>query len=207
MQSRKASMRAIKFFGLGMLLLAGLVVVVLLVSKMTRPYTYLGSVFNPPQPAPDFSTLDASGKNFTLSAQKGKIVLLFFGYTDCPDECPTTMATFKQVKAGLGQNGEKVRFILISIDPTRDTSAVLSAYVSQFDPAFTGITGTESVLEPIWQRYGVYVDKTMSAAGNGYTISHSTQVYLIDTQGNLRLTYAYGTSAADILQDIQHLLG
>jgi protein SCO1/2 len=196
-----------KLYWFGLMILAGLVVLVLLVSGFTKPYTYNGSSIDPPQPAPDFSIKDTQGQTFSLSAQKGKITLLFFGYASCPDECPTTLAVLKQVKAGLGKNADRVGFVFITIDPVRDTPPVLQAYLEKFDPSLIGITGMAVELQPIWQSYGVYVDKTMDLTGSGYTLTHSTRVYLVDAQGNFHLTYSYGTSPDDILRDIQHLLG
>jgi protein SCO1 len=206
MRSGKALRQMNKIYWYGLIVLAGLVGVVLLASGLFKPYTFLGSSFNPPQPAFDFSITDVQEQPFRLSAQKGNITLLFFGYTSCPDECPTTMAVLKQVKDGLGQQAGRVRFVLITIDPARDTPTVLQAYVAKFDPSFIGITGTESALQPIWQGYGVDIEKTAAASGNGYTFIHSTQVYLVDSQGNLRLTYSYGTPPAAMVSDIQHLL-
>jgi protein SCO1/2 len=207
MRIGKAIRQINRLYWFGIIALAGLVLLVLLVALYTKPYTFLGSSINPPQPAPDFSINDVSGQTFTLGSQKGKIVLLFFGYTSCPDECPTTMGMLKQVKVGLGKYANRVSFVFITIDPARDAPPVLQAYVNEFDPSFIGITGTESELQPIWQSYGVYIDKTMNETGNGYTLTHSNRVYLVDTQGNFRLTYAYGTAPDDLLHDIQYLLG
>jgi len=196
-----------KLYWLGVLVLVGLILLVLWVTRFAAPYTFLGAAINPPQPAPEFSVQDIRGQNFSLSDQKGKVVLLFFGYTSCPDECPATMAVLKLVKAGLGRNADRVDIIFISIDPARDTPPVVQAYVEKFDPSIIGITGTESELQPIWQNYGVYIEKTMGSTDTQYTLTHSTRIFLVDTQGNLHLTYSFGISPNDILQDIQHLLG
>ena len=151
--------------------------------------------------------LDSQGESYVLSEQKGKIVLLFFGYASCPDVCPTTMAVLKRTKALLDEQADQIQVVFITLDPDRDSSEKIQAYTSLFDPTFIGLSGEIEVLEPIWESYGVFReidDETFTAAD--YLVSHSSRTYLIDQDGNLKLTYTYGTDPEDIAKDIQHLL-
>ncbi len=195
--------RYILWAGLG--LLAGLLVVAAV--SVSRPYTFHGSVIQQKFQAPDFSLPDGKGGQFRLADQRGKVVLIFFGFTHCPDICPTTMADFKQINQRLGKQGERVKFVFISVDPDRDTPQITSQYAANFDPSFVGLSGTEQQLDPVWKAYGVYrkLDKA-SPADTNYEVEHSTQIYLIDPSGNLRITYSYGTPVDDILQDTRYLL-
>lgn len=192
----------------GILAVFGALVVVLLVWAVAfaRPYTLHGSEINPAVPAPSIHLTRADGSPFDLDALQGRIGLIFFGYTSCPDICPTTLADMKRIKAGLGTQAEKAEFIFISVDPLRDTPERIQDYVSGFDPAFIGLSGNEEQLEPVWRAYGVYRQIQEGATALGYLVDHSTRSYLIDSSGSLRLTYAYGTPVEDIVRDIRYLL-
>lgn len=173
----------------------------------SRPYTLHGSVIQQAYAAPDFSAVNGQGGDFQLSAQKGKVTLLFFGYTYCPDVCPSTLTDFKQVRKNLGSDASRVNFVFITVDPDRDTPERMAQYVSGFDPAFIGLSGSEVQLTPVWKAYGVYrkLDKA-SPTDAHYPVEHSTQTYVIDKAGMMRETYAYGTPVEDILQDVRYLL-
>ncbi len=189
---------------LGLVLVAGL--------TLNRPYTFRGSVIDPAVPAADFTLTDAQGGDFTLRDQKGALVLVFFGYTTCPDVCPATLGEMREIRrrlqadSRLAQQAESIRYVFITVDPQRDTPERMGSYVSTFDPTFIGLTGSEEELEPVWKSYGVYraINETTSAAG--YLVDHTARVYLIDQAGNLRLTYAFGTPIDDMLQDVRYLL-
>ncbi len=159
--------------------------------------SFRGSVINPPAPAADFSLVSQTGGTVHLSDYRGKYVLLFFGYTNCPDECPATMAILKQVELALGNQGNRIQVLFVSTDPARDTPQAMGAFVSRFDPSFIGLTGTQAVLSKVWTDYGVTV------LNGGET--HSTYLYLIDPSGNLRLTYDEPGSPDDIVVDLRHL--
>ncbi|MFN3741044.1 MAG: SCO family protein [Anaerolineales bacterium] len=167
-----------------------------------------GAVYDPPLPAADFALVQADGKPFRLSEQRGKIVLLFFGYTSCPDVCPTTLAELSQAMRKLGeQERARVVVVFISVDPARDTPKRAQEYAQRFFPSFLGLSGTEAELQPIWSAYGVYREVQSSDSAVGYLIAHSARLYLIDPQGNLRLTFPFGTPAEDIAYDLKILLG
>ena len=172
----------------------------------TRPHVFQGSVIDPPVQAIDFTLSDPSGKDFRLSDQKGKVVLLFFGYTNCPDECPVTLADFVKIKARLGERADQVEFVLITTDPERDTPARMQEYLANFDPAFVGLVGSHAGLETVWDAYGVYREEVDIGSASGPIVDHSTRIYLIDANGNLRVTYLFGTESDSMADDVAYLL-
>jgi protein SCO1/2 len=160
-----------------------------------------------PIPAPDFTLTDQHGQPFRLSDQRGHVVLLFFGYTHCPDVCPTTLATWKRVHEALGPDAERVRFVFITVDPERDTRERLQQHLAVFNPAFIGLTGTADELAAIYQAYGVFHEKAAaSGSAAGYLVNHTASVYVIDPDGRWRLQFGFGTPAEDMVHDIRELL-
>lgn len=171
-----------------------------------QPYAFHGTVITPPLPVTDFALQTANNETFRLSNVKGKIVLLFFGYTSCPDVCPITLATFKQVHERMGDNAQKITFMMITADPDRDTPEKVSAYVSQFNPEFIGLSGTSADLEAVWKELGVFVEKQDSVSAAGYLVSHTSSVYVLDQSESLFMTFPYGTTAIDMADDLTELL-
>jgi protein SCO1/2 len=171
-----------------------------------RPYTYAGSLIDPPAKAADFQLTDQDGQPFQLSQQQGKITLIFFGYTHCPDVCPVTLTKFKQIRSELGDRADQVKFLFISVDPERDTPEVLKAHLANYDPAIVGLTGSRSELEPVWKSYGVYQARAKDGSTENYAVDHTTRIYVLDNQGNWLLTYPYETEMQALLDDIQHLI-
>ena len=201
--------RYVLWVGLG--LLAGLSLVLVLAAAvglgpLARPYILRGSQINPPITAPDFDLKDAQGLDFQLSSQRGKVVMIFFGYTSCPDVCPSTLSEMKLVRTRLGKAADHVRFVFITVDPQRDTPEHISKYVANFDPTFIGLSGSEQYLAPIWKAYGVYRAIRDLGSSAGYLVDHSSQVYVIDRSGNLRTTYSFGTPVDDIVSDMKFLV-
>ena len=194
------------------LILGGLIAVVVLAiagaEMFVQAYKFRGSVIDPPVAASNFTLKDQNGQTFQLGDQRGKIVLMFFGYTNCPDVCPTTLLQFKQARAQLGNQAERVRFVFITVDPERDTTEKMKAYLSAIDPAILGLGGSQAELESVWKAYGVYRQKQPGQSPDEYAdlIEHSGRVYLIDAQGNLRLTYPFGLLPDDVVQDVTYLL-
>jgi protein SCO1/2 len=187
----------------------GLLVLLLLVIAGTqlfaRPYTFRGSLIDPPMPSTDFVLEDQHGADFRLSAQQGKVVVMTFGYTSCPDVCPTTLADFKRVQTLLGDQADQVQFVFVTVDPERDTPERLEQYMTAFDPAFRGLHGDMRQLEHIWESYGVYHEQQEVGSAAGYLVDHTSRIYVVDTQGNLRLTFPFGATTEDMAQDIRHL--
>ncbi|GAP15183.1 uncharacterized protein SCO1/SenC/PrrC [Longilinea arvoryzae] len=171
-----------------------------------RPYTLRGSELSPAGPAPEIELPRADGGSYQLSARAGRPVIIFFGYTSCPDVCPATMAVFKQARADLGSSAEGVDFLFITVDPQRDTAEKMAAYLKGFDDGVIGLTGNESELSTVWQAYGVYRQIVPGSTPETYSVDHTSRIYLIDKQGNLRATYAFGTTAEDIVSDLRYLL-
>ena len=160
--------------------------------------SFHGGVINPAEPAADFNMPDQNGNDFQLSAQQGKIVLVFFGFLNCVDECPLTMAHLSQAMKTLGDKAQNVQVVMVSTDPVRDTPQGMKEYLANFDPTFLGITGTQDKLKPIWDDYGVVV------LDGGET--HSSYTYVIDQNGNLRLTFDPEMMPDDIAADLESLL-
>jgi protein SCO1/2 len=173
-----------------------------------QSYQFKGTSYPDPQPAPDFALTATDGQRFQLSEHRGQIVLMFFGYTSCTDVCPTTLAEAKQILKGVGSDTDRVTFLFITVDPERDTPQVMANYVAAFDPAIVGLTGTSDELAAVRQAYGIFAEKEVTDdPAEGYSINHTARVFLVDTEGHLRLSYAFGTPPDDIVQDIRHLLG
>jgi protein SCO1/2 len=157
-----------------------------------------GSLISPVEPAADFALTSQNGATTSLSDFRGKYTLLFFGFTNCPDECPLTMGYLKQMCDRLGDQADNVQVVLITTDPANDTPEELGNFLSHFDPSFIGLTSSKEVLQPVWSSYGVTV------MDNGET--HSSFLYLIDPQGNLIATYPLLDNADGITADLQNLL-
>jgi len=154
----------------------------------------------------DFSLPDHNGKVRSLADFRGKVVVLFFGYTHCPDACPTTMADLAKALRLLGARGKDVQVQFITLDPERDSTEVLKKYVPSFNPDFLGLRGDAEATKKTAQAFKVFYSKQESASKGGYTLDHSAGVYVFDRDGNLRLFLNHGQSAKDIAHDIGLLL-
>jgi protein SCO1/2 len=141
---------------------------------------------------------DHNGQPFTMTSQRGKVVLLYFGYVNCPDECPLTMAHVKLARESLGNQARNVQVAMISTDPARDTPQALKDFMSHFDPSFLGLTGSQAELQKAWKDYGVTVEE------GGET--HSTYLYVIDPAGNVRETFLPDSEPQDIAHDLKLLV-
>jgi protein SCO1/2 len=149
---------------------------------------------------------DQNGQLRTPADFKGKVTVVFFGYTQGPDVCPTTMAELAQVKKALGKDGERVQAVFISVDPERDTPEVLKAYVSSFDPSFVALRGTPEQTAATAKAFKVYYAKAPGKTPGSYTMDHQAGSYVFDTQGRLRLLESYGQGAEALTADIKTLL-
>lgn len=189
---------------------AGLLLLVLGLAfglSLTREYEFSGTVYENPTQAPPIVLPASDGAVFNLEDQRGKVVLVFFGYTSCPDVCPTTLSDMKRVTEILGDQAENTQVVFVTVDPERDTVEKLNSYVSLFNPSFLGLTGTDEDLTQVWTNYGVYREiNAESKTAAGYLVDHSSRLYLIDSNGNLAITYSYGTPPEDIADDILYLL-
>jgi protein SCO1/2 len=156
--------------------------------------------------AKGFSLTDHNGQNRSLSDFKGKVVVLFFGYTQCPDVCPTSMVELAEVKRLMGADGDKLQGVFVTVDPVRDTAELLKAYMANFDPTFVAFIPTPEQLAVVAKDYKIYYKKVDGKTPTSYTMDHSAGSYVYDTQGNLRLYSRYGVGAQVLAQDIQTLL-
>jgi protein SCO1/2 len=156
--------------------------------------------------AKGFSLTDHNGQNRSLSDFKGKVVVLFFGYTQCPDVCPTSMVELAEVKRLIGSDGDKLQGLFVTVDPARDTTELLKAYMANFDPTFVAFIPTPEQLAVVAKDYKIYYKKVDGKTPTSYTMDHSAGSYVYDTQGNLRLYSRYGVGAQVLAQDIQTLL-
>ena len=153
----------------------------------------------------DFALTDHSGRVRALADFRGKVVVLFFGYTRCPDVCPTALAEFKAVREQLGEDGKRVQVLFVTIDPERDTPKLLASYVLAFDPSFLGLYGDRAATAKVAREFKVFYQKVPGKAPGSYTMDHTAGSYVFDPQGRLRLFARLG-NAADLAADIKLLL-
>lgn len=170
--------------------------------------------------APTFKSTDITGANFaqdlkltdhngqprTLADFRGKAVVVFFGFTQCPDVCPTSMATLAEVKRLMGDQGQRLQVIFITVDPERDTLALLKAYMANFDPTFLALRPEPAELKEVADSFKIYYRKVEGSTPTSYTMDHSAGKYVFDTDGRVRLFSSYGTEPGVITEDILTLL-
>lgn len=156
--------------------------------------------------AKDFALPDHNGKMRTLADFKGKAVVVFFGYTQCPDVCPTTMAEMATVMKELGPLANKVQVLFITIDPERDTPELLAKYVPAFDPRFLGLSGDKAAIEKVAKEFRVFYQKVPGKTPGSYTMDHTAGSYVFDPQGRIRLFVRHGQGAEPIVHDLKLLL-
>ena len=156
--------------------------------------------------AKDFQLTDHNGQPRSLKDFQGKVVVLFFGFTQCPDVCPTSMTELKEVKKLLGKDGDKLQGLFVTVDPQRDTPELLKAYMANFDPSFLALRGTPEQLEGMAKDFKLYYKKVEGKTPTSYSMDHSAASYVYDTRGRLRLYTRYGSGAQALASDLQLLL-
>jgi protein SCO1 len=156
--------------------------------------------------ARDFQLPDHNGQLRSLEDFRGKLVVVFFGYAQCPDVCPTTMVELAEAKKLLGPDADKVQGLFITVDPERDTPEVLKSYMVNFDPSFLALRGSPEQLATVAKEFKVYFKKSEGQTPTSYTMDHSAASYVYDTQGRLRLYTRYGGGAPSLASDLQLLL-
>jgi protein SCO1/2 len=172
---------------------------------LMRPYVFHGTVIQSPEPSPDF-TLDSASGPVSLSDFKGKVVVLYFGYTFCPDVCPTTLSDLAQAMQILGTKASDVQVVMVTVDPERDTADRLASYVQSFDPAFLGLTGSSQDVATAAALYGVYYSKHEGTVATGYLVDHTASVMILNRDGRLKLVLPFGTEPPAIASDLAHVL-
>ena len=157
--------------------------------------------------ATDFSLLDPDGKVRTLADFNGKAVIMFFGYTQCPDVCPTTLTEMQQVMTLLGPQADKVQVLFVTVDPSRDTAAILQQYVPAFDSRFLGLRpADDAALEKVAKDFKIYYDKVPGISPGSYTMDHTAGSYAFDPKGNLRLYIKHAQGPETLAHDLKELL-
>lgn len=156
--------------------------------------------------AKDFALTDQNGKARTLADFKGKAVVVFFGYTQCPDVCPTTMTEMADVMKQLGELANQVQVLFITVDPERDTQALLAAYVPNFDARFLGLYGDQAATEKVAKEFKIFYQKVPGKTASSYSVDHTAGSYVFDKQGRIRLFLRHGQGAELITHDLKMLL-
>ena len=156
--------------------------------------------------ARDFDLPDANGQRRTLADFKGRVVVVFFGFTHCPDVCPTTMIELAEVKKALGPDGARVQGVFITLDPQRDTPELLRAYLGNFDPSFVALRGSAEETAALAKTFKIFYAKVPGKTEGNYTIDHTAASFVFDPQGKVRLYTRYGSGAEALKSDLRLLL-
>ena len=149
---------------------------------------------------------DVNGQPRTIGDFKGKVTVIFFGYTQCPDVCPTTMTELAQVKKALGADGDKLQGVFITVDPERDTPEILKSYMASFDPSFVALRGTPEQTKATAKEFKIYFEKVPGKTEGSYTMDHSAGAFVLDQKGNVRLFERYGAGAEALTSDVKQLI-
>ncbi len=165
-----------------------------------------GVVIDPPRDVPGFAFTQPDGSTFSTAAAEGRPLVLFFGYTNCPDVCPTTLADWKRVRAALGNRASQVRFVFVSVDPERDTPVVANRYAKQFDSTFVGVVGDSATTSGILAAFGAVAWRDNVQTAAGYFMNHSAQVFLVDERGRLVAMYPFSSGWDLLAADLERLL-
>ncbi len=185
----------------------GVAALVLALASLAQGAEFKGGLLTPPKTAPDFTLTTQDGKDFRLSQERGNVIALWFGYTFCPDVCPTTLAELTQARTRLGADAKRFRIVFVTVDPERDTPTRLREYANAFSRSFTALTGPPERLAEVRKAYGVIAEKRVVAGTSAtYLIDHSAFVYVIDPAGQLRLMFPFGMSKDDMVHDFKLLL-
>lgn len=189
---------------LGRISLAMLTTVI--AAACAREPAWRGTAVQPERVIAPTTFVDSAGQNVQLLPASGGATLVFFGYTNCPDVCPTTLADWVRVKGALGDDAKRVHFVFISIDPERDTPAISQRYAAQFDPTFNGLSTNSARTDSIESAFGVASARDTTSSAAGYLMGHSSQTFLMDDKGKLRTSYGFGAGWDAMSADVKQLL-
>jgi protein SCO1/2 len=170
------------------------------------PYTFHGTVLQSKSEAHEFTLTSHTGHRVRLSDYRGKLVLLYFGYTFCPDVCPATLYEIAGAIEILDEEAQDVQLIMVSVDPERDTPAKLAEYMAYFNPSFLGVSGTPEQIAEIATFFGIYYEKNQGSDATGYLVDHTATVIVVDQDGHVKLIFPYGTTAEAMAADLEYLL-
>lgn len=201
-------MLALIVAGLALGLLVGWITTGLLSGNLQiGSYTFHGTTFESAEPMGEFTLTDHNGQQVSLSDFRGKVVLLYFGYTFCPDVCPTTMNELSVAMEKLSQKDrEQVQLLMVTVDPKRDTPEALADYLAHFDPTFLGLTGTEEEIAAAAEAFGIFYQKEDGTVNTGYLVDHTASVAALNKEGALRVIYSFNTVGKDIASDLRRLV-
>lgn len=184
----------------GLVLALGIALVML-----REPATYYGTHLAPPMPAADFNLESADGP-VGLSDFEGRAVALFFGYTSCPDVCPTTLLRLSNAMERLGQPRDRVQVVFISVDPERDSPERAGRYAEAVDPAFVGLSGTPEQIADVAAKYGIYYEKAEGSRATGYLVDHSATITVLNENGQVELLWSPTVTAEQMAADLETML-
>ena len=171
-----------------------------------RPYRFHGTLIQSQDVAPDFTLTTQQAQTASLSDFRGKLVVLYFGYTSCPDVCPATLVEINNALEELGEKSEVVQVIMVTVDPERDTPQKLAEYLAHFNPDFIGLTGSPEQIAEAAALYGIYLGKNEGSDAIDYLVDHTATLMVIDQEGYLKLIVPFGTTAKEIADDLAYIL-
>ncbi|MCB9007590.1 MAG: SCO family protein [Ardenticatenaceae bacterium] len=200
----KSQLFRLALLGLG--LGVGLGALFLLIRPFLGPKEWHGMEIQSTQPVTNFTLTGPGEQPVSLIDFRGEVVMLYFGYTFCPDVCPATMVELRDAMEILGDRSEDVQVIMITLDPERDTADVLEQYVAHFDDTFIGLTGTPDDLIAVTAPMGIFYERHEGTAASGYLIDHTATVAVLDKQGKLRLIYPFGITGEEMAADLKYLV-
>lgn len=190
------------------LLFASLVLLLVVgvgVFELTRPPVLHGTVIEPPKPMPDFTLQSADGP-VSLSDFRGKVVVLYFGYTSCPDVCPTTLANLRRALNDLGEKADEAQVVFVAVDWQKDTPERVASYLSAFHPDFVGLSGTQAQIDAVTKDFFIFYQINPPDENGYYTVDHTATTQALDREGRLMLTWPYGLTADEFLEDLKVLV-
>jgi protein SCO1/2 len=189
----------------GSLKIGSLFIFLLLFAGCQTTHEFGGASFSPPRPVPDLALESIDGP-VSLHDFKGKYTLVYFGYTFCPDICPTTLAMFKTAKEELGENADQVEMVMITVDPERDTPEQLAEYMTHFDSAFVGLSGDKETIDLVGEPFGLFYEKREGSEATGYLVDHTAYFYLLDRDSKALVAYPHETLPDVLVQDLEYLI-
>lgn len=196
-----------RWVAVGVAAIAGVLVAMFVVPLLApEPHEFAGTVLSSPEPAPSFTLTADTGARVGLEDYRDRVVLIYFGYTFCPDICPASMAELADAVDSLGEDRGDVQVLMISVDPARDTPEVLGEYVDYFDASFVGLTGSDAEIAAVAEDYNVFYQAEEGTAATGYLVDHWAGVMVIDRTGRLVELIGYGTTGEQIAGDVEEWL-
>jgi protein SCO1/2 len=180
--------------------------VILMLAGCSEPTRFVSTDISAADWGRDFSLTDHNGQPRRLADFRGKAVVLFFGYTQCPDVCPTTLSTMREAMTLLGEDAKRLQVLFVTVDPARDTQALLAAYVPAFHPSFLGLYADEQGTAAVAKEFKVFYAKQPGSTPGSYSVDHSASSYAFDPQGRLRLLLRHGEAATNLAADLKLLL-